>query len=189
MIRPVYVAILMLAAGTFSTAQEPATPPPTGNTPLQQQKNAASATKDNSGTTGDQITHPPAAKGSTLIGCLAGPDKSGKFMLRNMNYRTGVEILGSPDDLKSDSGSKVKLTGQWQALAPAPASSTASSSTKMQSQSQSKATPAQPMKRFQVTDIEVIAQKCQPPSEVTPVSKEKRGKPTTYNAPSADNPQ
>ena len=62
---------------------------------VQQQGNAASATQDTSGTTGDQITKPAGAKGSTLIGCLTGPDKQGKYMLRSMNHRTGVEILGS----------------------------------------------------------------------------------------------
>ena len=36
-------------------------------------------------------------------------------MVRNMAHRTGVQVVG-PDDLKNDSGSKVKLTGQWQPL-------------------------------------------------------------------------
>lgn len=170
MSRRIHLATFVLASGLFCMAQEPAntTPPPTGNTPLQQQKNAASATKDNSATTGDQITKPPAAKGSTLIGCLSGPDKQGKFVLRNMSYRSGVEILG-PSDLKSDSGSKVKLTGQWQAA---------------QTPSQDK--NATEMRRFQVTDVEVVASTCHAPSETTPVSKDKKGKTTVYNAPSAD---
>jgi hypothetical protein len=172
MSRHIYLATILFAGSMFCAAQQPAdtqtTPPPTGNTPLQQQKNAASATKDNSGTTGDQITKPAAAKGSTLIGCLSGPDKAGKFVLKNMSYRTGVQVLG-PDDLKNDSGSKVKLTGQWQ---PA------------QSPAQDKNTTE--LRRFQVTDVEVVASTCHSPSETTPVSKEKRGKTTTYEAPSAD---
>lgn len=172
MSRHIFPAMFVFAACLWCVAQEPATtpttPPPTGNTPLQQLNNAASATKDNSGTTGDQITKPPAAKGSTLIGCLAGPDKQGKFVLRNMSYRTGVQILG-PDDLKNNSGSKVKLTGQWEAAQPP---------------SQDKNTTE--MRRFQVTDVEVVASTCHPPSETTPVSKEKKGKTTTYDAPSAD---
>ena len=171
MSRHMYPVMFVFAACLLCVAQEPAnssTPPPTGNTPLQQQNNAASATKDNSATTGDQITTPPAAKGSTLIGCLAGPDKQGKFVLRNMNYRMGVQILG-PDDLKNNSGSKVKLTGQWEAA---------------QSPAQDKNTTE--MRRFQVTDVEVVASTCRPPSETTPVSKQKQGKTTTYDAPSAD---
>ncbi len=170
MSRHIYPAMFVFAACLWCVAQEPstATPPPTGNTPLQQQNNAASATKDNSATTGDQITKPPAAKGSTLIGCLAGPDKQGKFVLRNMNNRMGVQILG-PDSLKNNSGSKVKLTGQWQ---PA------------QSPAQDKNTTE--MRRFQVTDVEVVAATCHPPSETTPVSKQKQGKTTTYDAPSAE---
>lgn len=170
MSRHVYSAMFVFAACLLCAAQEPAsttTPPPTGNTPLQQQNNANSATKDNSATSGDQITK-PAAKGSTLIGCLAGPDKQGKFVLRNMSYRMGVQILGS-DDLKNNSGSKVKLTGQWEAA---------------QSPAQDKNTTE--MRRFQVTDVEVVASTCHPPSETTPVSKQKQGKTTTYNAPSAD---
>jgi hypothetical protein len=135
----------------------------------QQQGNAASATKDNSATSGDQITNPPGANDSTLIGCLAGPDKQGKYTLRSMNHRTGVEVLG-PDDLKKDSGAKVKLTGKWEA--PSPSQQPANSSVEM--------------RRFQVTDVEVMAKTCSVPAETTPVSKNKKPKPTTYNAPSDD---
>jgi hypothetical protein len=174
--KAVGMTIVALVCGLAVLAQEPAGPPQnpaaSGNAPMQQQKNAASATQDNSATSGDQITKPPAAKGSTLIGCLAGPDKDGKYTLRNMNHRTGVQVLGS-DELKNDSGSKVKLTGQWQ---PATQSSPTNSQGKE-------------MPRFQTTDVEVMAAKCQAPSETTPVSKNKRGKPTTYNAPSSDAPQ
>jgi hypothetical protein len=162
--------MFVVAANLFSLAQQPAntTPPPTGNTPLQQQSNASSATKDNSSTTGDQITKPAAAKGASLIGCLSGPDPQGKFVLRNMSYRSGVQVLGG-DDLKNDSGSKVKLTGQWQAA---------------QAPEQDQNTTQ--MRRFQVTDIEVMASTCHAPSGTTPVSKQKKGKTTTYDAPSAD---
>ena len=31
---------------------------------------------------------------STLIGCLSGPDVSGKYLLRSMEHRTGVEVVG-----------------------------------------------------------------------------------------------
>ncbi len=133
--------------------------------PQQQQGNAASATKDNSATSGDQITNPAGAKDSTLIGCLSGPDKDGKYALRSMNHRTGVEVLG-PDSLKKDSGAKVKLTGKWEA----PAQSAGSTE----------------MRRFQVTDVEVMAKTCSAPTETTPQSKNKKPKPTTYNAPSDD---
>jgi len=152
--------------------------------PAQQQDNAASAEKDNSATTGDRITNPPGAKGSTLVGCLSGPDKDGKYTLRSMNHRTGVSVLG-PDDLKNDSGAKVKLTGKWEAPEPAPPTTTQGSKA---AQDKSKA-PVE-MRRFQVTDVEVVAKTCTVPTEVTPQSKNKKGKPTTYNAPSpADNPQ
>lgn len=174
MSRPIYLALLVLALSSLTAAQDAAgnsSAPSTTTSPAQKQSNAASATKDTSGTTGDQITKPAAAKGSTLIGCLAGPDKDGKFVLRNMSYRTGVQVLG-PDNLKSDAGSKVKLTGQWQ---PA--------------QSPSQDTNTTEMRRFQVTDVEVVAGNCRPPSETTPVSTQKKGKTTTYNAPSADSPK
>src|SRR3954454_24344120 len=99
--RSMYLASLVLLASLFAAAQEPTTPPPTGNTPLQHDKNAAQAAKDTSATTGDQITKPAAAKGSTLIGCLSGPNHDGKFILHNMSNRSGVEILG-PSNLKDD---------------------------------------------------------------------------------------
>src|ERR1039457_3754253 len=98
--------LLTLAAAISIPAltQQPAT------TPAEQQKNAASASKDNSGISGVQITKPAGAKGTTLIGCLSGPDKDGKEELASMQPCTGVQVLG-PHDLKNDSGSKVKLTG------------------------------------------------------------------------------
>jgi len=185
--RFIHLACLLLALGSFCFAQDPAIAPerPLSVNPPErqsdQQDNSASATKDNSATSGDQITKPAGAKGSTLIGCLVGPDKDGKFMVRNMAHRAGVQVVG-PDDLKNDSGSKVKLTGQWQPLPP----------------DQMPVSPAQPTgkpeqperkpetRRFQATDVEVEAQKCTPPSETTPVSKNKAQKPTTYNAPSSN---
>ncbi|MGA8878814.1 MAG: hypothetical protein WB555_24945 [Candidatus Korobacteraceae bacterium] len=185
--RSLHLAILLLAFCSLCFAQDPAIAPdrplsvnPPGRQ-SQQQDNSSSATKDNSATSGDQITKPAGAKGSTLVGCLVGPDKDGKFMVRNMAHRAGVQVVG-PDDLKNDSGSKVKLTGQWQPLP----------------RDQQPVAPAQPAgksepperkpesHRFQATDVEVVAQKCTPPTETTPVSKNRAQKPTTYNAPSSD---
>ena len=137
----------------------------------QQQGNASSATKDNSATSGDQITKPTGAQGSTLIGCLAGPDKEGKYTLRSMNHRTGVEVVG-PDDLKNDSGAKVKLTGNWQSPQAAA------------SQPQSSGPPQ--MRRFQVTDVEVMAKTCRVPAAANPENKNKKPKATVYQAPPAD---
>jgi hypothetical protein len=176
--RSFNLAILIFAFCLPAMAQDPAVAPvrPLPTNPAQQQDNAASATQDTSATSGDQITKPAGAKGSTLIGCLAGPDKDGKFTLRNMAHRFGVQVVG-PTDLKNDAGSKVKMTGQWQPLP----------------QSQETIAPAQPGEkkstethRFQATDVEVLAQKCTPPTETTPVSKNKPQKTTTYNAPTSD---
>lgn len=163
------IAAMLAGLAATALAQPPSTAsPPPGNTPLQQQKNAASATQDNSAISGDQITPPPGAKGSTLIGCLVGPDKAGKYSLHDMAHRFGVQVVG-PSDLKSDSGGKVKLTGEWQPL-PAAEQDKKSGETK----------------RFQATEVELLAAQCKPPSETTPVSKNKKGKATTYDAPSSD---
>ncbi len=157
-----FLCLLTLAAAVSIPAltQQPATTPPNSpppaNTPAEQQKNAASASKDNSGISGDQVTKPAGAKGTTLIGCLSGPDKDGKYVLTSMQHRTGVQVLG-PDDLKNDSGSKVKLTGTWEA-----------------SPQQPPQTKAKEARRFQVTAVEVLSQHCTAPSEKTPVSKAKQ---------------
>jgi hypothetical protein len=167
--KSIWIPVLMVSFSALALSQQPAaTPPPPGNTPLQQQNNAASATQDNSGASGDQITKPAGAKEATVIGCLTGPDKNGKYVIHNMAHRFGVQVLGS-DELKNDSGSKVKLTGQWQPIPPADLD---------------KKSPEKD--RFQATDVEVMAPKCKPPSETTPVSKSKPQKGTTYNAPSSD---
>lgn len=184
--RPIHFALLLFVWSSFCLAQDAAIAPerPLSVNPPErqsQQDNSASATKDNSATSGDQITKPAGAKGSTLIGCLVGPDKDGKFIVRNMAHRAGVQVVG-PDDLKNNSGTKVKLTGQWQPLPPdqIPA---APSPPKGNSEQPEKRPET---RRFQITDVEVVAQKCTPPSEATPVSKNRAQKPTTYNAPSND---
>ena len=156
-----FLHLLTLAAAVSipALAQTPATTaqnPPPANTSVEQQTNAASATKDNSGVSGDQVTKPAGARGTTVIGCLSGPDKDGKYELRSMRHRTGIQVLG-PDDLKNDSGSKVKLTGSWEA-----------------SPQQPPQTKAKEARRFQVTAVEVLSPHCIPPSEKTPISKEKQ---------------
>ena len=154
-----YLLTLAAVVSIPALAQTPATTPqkpPPGNTSAEQQTNAASATKDNSGISGDQITKPAGAQATTVIGCLSGPDKDGKYELRSMQHRTGVQVLG-PDDLKNDSGSKVKLTGSWETL--------------LQQQPLTKAKEA---RRFQATAIVVLSPHCIPPSEKTPISKAKQ---------------
>jgi hypothetical protein len=150
------ICIIVLVLVGTAAGQEPAASPQSApaSTPQEKQKNATSATQDNSGISGDQVTKPAGAKGTALIGCLSGPDSDGNYMLRSMQYRTGVQVLG-PDDLKKSVGDKVKLTGTWQPLSPEiPASKTA--------------------RRFQATQVEVVSKGCQAPSETTPVSKKKQ---------------
>ena len=163
--RPVCIFVLAVSFSAMALAQQPATPAPA---PVKPQSNAASATQDNSGASGDQITKPAGAKEATVIGCLTGPDKNGKYMLHNMSHRFGVQVMGA-DELKNDSGSKVKLTGQWQPIPPG----------ELDKKSPEK-------DRFQATDVEVMAQNCKPPAATNPVSKTKPQKATTYDAPSGD---
>jgi len=140
-----YALSLALAISLPAMAQDPtATPqstPPPSNAPQAQSNNA-----------GGESTTKPASKGSTLIGCLSGPDKDGKYLLRSMQHRTGVQVLG-PDNLKDDSGSKVKLTGSWVA-----------------GEQPHQGKEARP---FQASEVEVMATKCEVPAETTPVSKNK----------------
>ncbi len=158
-----YVLTLMIAISMPAASQEPATTqqasPPSSNTPAEKQRNAASATQDNSGISGDPLTKPAGAKGTILIGCLNGPSTEGKYVLTSMQHRTGIQILG-PDDLKKDAGTKVKLTGSWEAS--------------QQQQPQELQANAKETRRFQMTAIEVLSQHCQVPTEKTPVSKEKQ---------------
>ncbi len=154
--------ILMLATALTIPALSQETAPdaqnssPPSTTPAEKQNHAATATKDNSAISGDQVTKPAGSKGTTLIGCLGGPNAEGKYFLTSMQHRTGVQVLG-PDDLKKDSGSKVKLTGSWGSNPQEPAS-----------------VKTKEARRFQVTAVEVVAQHCTAPSEKTPVSNEKQ---------------
>ena len=116
-----------------------------------------SQSEDTSATSTGQAAKPAEEKGgTTLIGCLSGPDSDGKFTLRSMSHRTGVEVFG-PKNLRDDTGSKVKLTGSWKP-------------------GEQPAAKGKESRTFQANDIEVLAQKCEVPSEKTPVSKGKQQK-------------
>ena len=95
------------------------------------------------------------AKGTSLIGCLAGPDADDHYTLTSMQHRMGVEVVGG-EELKKGAGAKVKLTGSWEAL-PGP---------------QGKKGDA--TRRFKATEIAVVEEKCQAPAPVTPMSKKKQ---------------
>ena len=97
----------------------------------------------------------PTAKGTTLIGCLAGPDADNLYTLTSMQHRTGVEVVGS-DDLKQGAGAKVKLTGSWETLPG------------------SEGKKGDATRRFKATEVTVIDAKCQAPAAVTPESKKKQ---------------
>ncbi len=100
-------------------------------------------------------TPPPPAKGTTLIGCLAGPDADDRYTLTNMQHRLGVEVVGG-DDLLKGAGAKVKLTGSWEPLPGVVAKKGDES------------------RRFKATEVSVMEEKCQAPSPTTPVSKKKQ---------------
>ena len=106
-------------------------------------------------TAADQAAKPAEHKDSTtLIGCLSGPDTNGKYTLRSMTYRTGVEVFGT-NDLKTGSGDKVKLTGSWKP-------------------GDKPVVKGKESRKFKASDVEVLAEKCRPPGETTPVSKQKQ---------------
>lgn len=120
------------------------------------------STGQDSGTGTNQAAQPKG--GTTLIGCLSGPDRDGKFILYSMEHRTGVEVFGSDqfsDELKADSGGKVKLTGSWKPADQAQAQGAKSGGTKKE-------------RRFEATQVELMAEACQNPSEKTPVSMKKQ---------------
>ncbi len=176
--------VALLALALPALAQEPAIAPvrplPVGP-PGRLETNAPSAPDTNAS----------AAKGTTIFGCLEGPDKDGNYTLRSMAHRMGVQVVG-PENLKNNSGSKVKLTGQWRPLPPQKVQHRHLSGTSLPPSPQPVASSQQSEgnsgenRRFQASEVEVLAQKCKPPAETTPVSKDKPQKPTTYNAPSKD---
>ena len=160
------LTMIALALSVTALAQNssPTTPPATPSaTQADKQSNAASATQDNSAISGDQVTKPAGAKSSTVTGCLSTPDSDGHFLLRSMQYRSGVEVVG-PNDLGSAAGQKVKLTGQWE---PVPESQNADTTSQNAGGKKAK-------RRFQATAFDVLAEKCPPPSETTPISKKKQ---------------
>jgi hypothetical protein len=151
--KTILFAMVMLF-GSSAHSQNPAQ---TGSSTSDQQQNAANATKDNSGTSGDQVTKPVGVKGTTITGCLEKGDAEGHYLFINMQHRTGVLVLG-PDDLQNALGDKVKLTGKWEPLPDGIAADK----------------PGKPARRFQATQVEVVSQHCPPPSPVTPTSKNKQ---------------
>ena len=106
--------------------------------------------------TAQQGPQPAAsAKGTTLIGCLTGPDSDNIYILTSMQHRLGVQVIGG-DVLKNDGGAKVKLTGSWEPLPGA------------------EGKKGDATHRFKATAVEVAEEKCQDPAPVTPVSKKKQ---------------
>jgi len=100
--------------------------------------------------------NPASSQGhTTVIGCLSGPDGDNQYTLTSMQHRTGVAVTGG-DELKDASGSKVKLTGSWEAL-PGSEGKTGDAA-----------------KRFKASDVSVMDEKCPAPQAVTPVSKKKQ---------------
>jgi hypothetical protein len=141
---PILTLLMLMSAGTppFSLAL--------GEKPALQSQETSAAGADQAAKSA------PEKGGTTLIGCLSGPDSDGKFTLHSMSHRTGVEVFG-PENLKDDAGSKVKLTGSWK-------------------KGEQPSAKGKESRTFQATDIEVLAQKCEAPSEKTPVSKGKQQK-------------
>ena len=140
--RSCLILWLWMAASFTAWAQQPGPAP------------AASGAQENAAGSGEQTAK---AKQASVIGCLSGPDENGAYLLRSMQHRDGIWVMGR-DDLRERSGAKVKLTGTW---LPAEAGMAAS---------------IKP--RFQATAVEVLAAKCKPPAETTPVSKHKPPKPS-----------
>lgn len=133
---------LAITLSVAAWAQDPTTPSP-GNAPGEKQGNT------------DQAAKPAEPKGhTTIIGCLSGPDASGKYTLRSMEHRTGVEVSG-PSDLQNASGEKVKLTGLWKP-------------------GDQPAVKGKESRKFQASEVEVMSERCQAPSEKTPVSQQKQ---------------
>ena len=95
-----------------------------------------------------------APKGTTLIGCLAGPDADDHYTLTSMQHRMGVEVVGG-DELKTGAGAKVKLTGSWEAMPG------------------SEGKKGDAARRFKTTAVSVIEEKCEVPAPTTPVKKKK----------------
>lgn len=108
-----------------------------------------------SGSAQDTATQGTAAKGSTVTGCLAGPDADDQYLLTSMQHRLGVEVVGG-EELKKGAGAKVKLTGSWESLPG------------------SEGKKGDAARRFKATEMTVMEEKCQAPTPVTPVSKKKQ---------------
>jgi hypothetical protein len=103
----------------------------------------------------EQAPPAPAAKGTTLIGCLAGPDADNHYTLTSMQHRLGVDVVGD-ESLSKAAGTKVKLTGTWATLPG------------------SEGKKGDATRQFKVTEVAVMEEKCPTPAPVTPVSKNKQ---------------
>ena len=143
--KSVQWAMTLAVAVSLAAWAQDSTTAPSGN--------AAQGGQDNT----TQAAKPAEPQGhTTLIGCLSGPDASGKYTLRSMEHRIGVEVFG-PDDLKKGSGEKVKLTGSWKP-------------------GDKPAVKGKQSRKFQASEVEVVSENCQVPSETTPVSRQKQQK-------------
>jgi len=152
------VALALTASGSAQIAKssttEPATPSSNIQADQQSNSNVGGHKAENSGN--PAANEQASRNASTVIGCLSGPDFDGHYELRSMQYRNGVDVVG-PDELTRAEGSKVKLTGQWVPIADV---ETVKGEKKI--------------RRFEATSFEVMADKCSPPAETTPINKKKQ---------------
>ena len=160
--KPAILVLMVLCAAlafaSQQSSQQPSENQPTqsGTGVLEKQENANSAAKDSTGLSGDAVSKPSSSsKNSTVIGCLEGPEADGRYILKNMQYKTGVDVSG-PAALGDATGKKVKLTGEWLKNADT--------------------TPAGKAKNrsFKATQAEVLSTACKAPAEKRPVSKRKQ---------------
>ncbi|HVO41192.1 MAG TPA: hypothetical protein VMT34_01155 [Aggregatilineales bacterium] len=161
--RVLFIAMVVLALAAGSPAQaanSSATSPSASQAQADQQGSSTASHDTNDGNAsskdGQAANDQNGKKASTIIGCLAGPDVDGHFELRSMQHRTGVDVIG-PDELAYVTGNKVKLSGQWVAVANV-------HTDKGEKQVQ----------RFEVTSYDVMTEKCTPPAVTTPISKQKQ---------------
>jgi len=161
--RVLFIAMVGLALAAGSSAQTADSSATSPSNPQSQADQRGSSTSSHDTNSSDASSKEDQAandqngkKTSTIIGCLAGPDVDGHFELRSMQHRTGVDVVG-PDELAYVTGNKVKLSGQWVAIADV-------HTDKGEKQ----------VRRFEVASYDVMTEKCTPPAVTTPISKQKQ---------------
>src|SRR4051794_26283783 len=111
-----------------------------------------------------QAAKPTKGGGTSVTGCLSGPNSENAYVLTNGHYRKGLEV-GGTDELAQHIGHRVQLTGTWAKSGAEIGEKEVNEKGEKKGAEESKENSEQSGERhLKVTSIKMLADSCTAPS-------------------------